>query len=238
MCIGWGQLRANIHSHCQTSEIIQCIMYIVVCRIHRKAEWCWSFWMVDYFQNSFGIQQIKLLTADISNLYMLCCQYIYTYIFAVCMTPCNWHRSKKTSKLHVTGLCEHKGPVTWKMFPFDDVIMIMHLCMEHSITSTERVTKCFGAEMWIFGENYVIVMPAMPVSFCHQVISIDVIYYKPIPAFHKEGFKIPEPSQWWVMIERNIFWCLQNISWARYAIHSHEPKSSMVLVTNPKKNLE
>ena len=44
------------------------------------------------------------------------------------------HRSKKTSKLRGTGLCEgnspaqvnspHKGPVTQKMFPFDDVIMI------------------------------------------------------------------------------------------------------------------
>ena len=43
------------------------------------------------------------------------------------------HRSKKTSKLRVTGLCvgnspgpvnsPHKGPVTRKMFPFDDVIM-------------------------------------------------------------------------------------------------------------------
>ena len=43
-------------------------------------------------------------------------------------------RSKKTSKLHVTGLCvgnspgpvnsPHKGPVTRKMFPFDDVIMV------------------------------------------------------------------------------------------------------------------
>ena len=42
-------------------------------------------------------------------------------------------RSKETSKLHVTGLCvgnspesvnsPHKGPVTRKMFPFDDVIM-------------------------------------------------------------------------------------------------------------------
>ena len=40
------------------------------------------------------------------------------------------HRSKKISKLHVTGLCEgnspvtgefpHKGPVTRKMFSFDD----------------------------------------------------------------------------------------------------------------------
>ena len=42
-------------------------------------------------------------------------------------------KSKKTSKLRVTGLCAgnspvpvnspHKGPVTRKMFPFDDVIM-------------------------------------------------------------------------------------------------------------------
>ena len=41
--------------------------------------------------------------------------------------------SKKTSKLRVTGLCAgnspgtvnspHKWPVTWKMFPFDDVII-------------------------------------------------------------------------------------------------------------------
>ena len=44
------------------------------------------------------------------------------------------HRSKKTSKLRVTGLCvgnspgpvnsPHKWPVTRKMFPFDDVIII------------------------------------------------------------------------------------------------------------------
>ena len=43
-------------------------------------------------------------------------------------------KSKKTSKLRVTGLCvgnspgpvnsPHKGPVTRKMFPFDDVIMM------------------------------------------------------------------------------------------------------------------
>ena len=48
-------------------------------------------------------------------------------------------RSKKTSKFRVTGLCvgnsprwpvnsPHKGPVTRKMFPFDDVIMgVCHL---------------------------------------------------------------------------------------------------------------
>ena len=46
------------------------------------------------------------------------------------------HRSKKTSKLHITGLCEgkspgpvnspHKGPVTRKMFPFDIALLRMH----------------------------------------------------------------------------------------------------------------
>ena len=52
--------------------------------------------------------------------------------------------SKKTSKLRVTGLCvgnspgpvnsPHKGPVTRKMFPFDDVIMkikMMYDAYEH-----------------------------------------------------------------------------------------------------------
>ena len=46
-------------------------------------------------------------------------------------------RSKKTSKLCVTGLCAgnspvnspHKGPVTRKMIPFDDVIMVAHFLL-------------------------------------------------------------------------------------------------------------
>ena len=49
-----------------------------------------------------------------------------------CLLNCLFgRRSKKTSKLRVTGLCAgnspgnspHKWPVTRKMFPFDDVIM-------------------------------------------------------------------------------------------------------------------
>ena len=50
-------------------------------------------------------------------------------------------RSKKTSKLRVTGLCvenssgpvnsPHKGPVTRKMFPFDDVIMRIGVCFSN-----------------------------------------------------------------------------------------------------------
>ena len=52
-----------------------------------------------------------------------------------CLLDCIFKsRSKKTSKLRVTGLCvgnspvtsefPHKGPVTRKMFTFDDVIML------------------------------------------------------------------------------------------------------------------
>ena len=60
-------------------------------------------------------------------------------------------RSKKTSKLRVTGLCAgnspgpvnspHKGPGTRKMFPFDDVIMhCLNLCgssLPHTIRAVD-----------------------------------------------------------------------------------------------------
>ena len=56
-------------------------------------------------------------------------------------------RSKKTSKLRVTGLCTgihrrsvnspHKGPVTRKMFPIDDVIMIW-MCFYASRNKSAR----------------------------------------------------------------------------------------------------
>ena len=63
-------------------------------------------------------------------------------------------RSKKTSKLRVTGLCAgnspvrwpvkspHKWPATWKMFPFDDIIMLGGCCniRHHSETHLQLVT--------------------------------------------------------------------------------------------------
>ena len=57
--------------------------------------------------------------------------------------------SKKTSKLRVTGLCvgnspgpvnsPHKGPVTRKMFPFDDVIMLW-LQLDAQLAAFDHVT--------------------------------------------------------------------------------------------------
>ena len=82
-------------------------------------------------------------------------------------------RSKKTSKLRVTGLCAgihrgpvnspHKWPVTRKMFPFDDVIMIDTILLTrlgkgtwlppaNSVYAVERLifpdSKVHGANTW------------------------------------------------------------------------------------------
>ena len=58
-------------------------------------------------------------------------------------------RSNKTSKLRVTGLCvgkspgpvnsPHKGPVTRKMFQFDDVIMVARF---HPMRQDDMYVRC------------------------------------------------------------------------------------------------
>ena len=66
-------------------------------------------------------------------------------------------RSKKTSKLCVSGRCvtgihrwpvnsPHKGPVTWKMFPFDDDIMSW---WRHNMETISAFTH-IRAVMWTF----------------------------------------------------------------------------------------
>ena len=68
------------------------------------------------------------------------------------------HRSKKTSKLRVTGICEgnspetgefpHKGPVTRKMFPFDDVIMLVELRVMPKYTRGKGRKHGSGWNIW------------------------------------------------------------------------------------------
>ena len=71
-------------------------------------------------------------------------------------------RSKKTSKLRVTGLCvgnspgpvnsPHKGPVTRKMFPFDDVIMKSIMWVLHYNKANILFPKnCIS--FWIFSSR-------------------------------------------------------------------------------------
>ena len=80
-------------------------------------------------------------------------------------------RSKKTSQLRATGLCagihrwpvnsSHKGPITRKMFPFDDVIMDLHM---------------IRAKL-----NFVVVwhQSILPISF--RVNSLTLVYSCPVP---------------------------------------------------------
>ena len=76
-------------------------------------------------------------------------------------------RSKKTSKLRVTGLCAgnspgpvnspHKGPVTRKMLPFDDVIMFTLMrrycfidnCYIHNDCSSANESTLKNTVIWI-----------------------------------------------------------------------------------------
>ena len=77
-------------------------------------------------------------------------------------------RSKKTSKLRVTGLCvgnsprpmksPHTGPVTRKMFPFDNVIMeLTHLSGAKWPPFRRRHVQMRFHEwkVWYFGSNFI-----------------------------------------------------------------------------------
>ena len=80
--------------------------------------------------------------------------------------------SKKTSKLRVTGLCAgnlpgpgnlpHKGPVTRKMFPFDDVIvscLVSHCAIRtgpwfNIKTSSYQFRKSYCGDKTVVGSSY------------------------------------------------------------------------------------
>ena len=83
-------------------------------------------------------------------------------------------RSKKTSKLRVTGLCvgnspgpgssPHKGPVTRKMFPFDDVIMFKskhtsYQCYHLKKNASHAHNSSFvGFSMWLVTAWFVFII--------------------------------------------------------------------------------
>ena len=81
-------------------------------------------------------------------------------------------RSKKTPKLRVTGLCvgnspgpvnsPHKGPVTRKMFPFDDVIMYI---MEENV-----------ALILIVGDMVTLIWLQLPI--CGIIVIFEIVHYR------------------------------------------------------------
>ena len=107
-------------------------------------------------------------------------------------------RSKKTSKLRVTGLCAgnspgpvnspHKGPVTRKMFPFDDVIMrlIYHTSQQALITypwQNKARVIFMGMFQDIFFCGLLTLISEWPSNFIHYKVR-GVISY-PFPKFQR-----------------------------------------------------
>ena len=96
-------------------------------------------------------------------------------------------RSKKTSKLRVTGICggihrgpvnpPHKWPVTRKMFPLDDVIMIVYpglFRIQHyqkGLSSTLNVKDLYLHTHAIFSTN----VSQDGITLCDLYITINVI---------------------------------------------------------------
>ena len=78
---------------------------------------------------------------------------------------------KKPSKLHVTGLCvgnspwpvnsPHKGPVTRKMFPIDDVIMFHWIGFACVCVSSQRYIMINGVASWTYRTTYAWKIPYM-----------------------------------------------------------------------------
>ena len=128
------------------------------CRLYQPLECLEIFWeLISHFEDSiwFAVQKhfwkslIVFKIIDVQNTLQWChngCDSISNHQPQDCLLNRLFRRrSKKTSKLRVTGLCggihqwpvnsPHKWPVTRKMFPFDDVIMHVtycsHDCAQH-----------------------------------------------------------------------------------------------------------
>ena len=72
-------------------------------------------------------------------------------------------RSKKTSKLRITGLCvgnslgpvnsPHMWPVTWKIFPFDDLILTLEiLAVSHTWYNSSLYCYCM---IWNYSDHLI-----------------------------------------------------------------------------------
>ena len=106
-------------------------------------------------------------------------------------------KSKKTSKLGVTGLCvgnspgpvnsPHKGPVTRKMFPFDDVIMEIdlltttHQCLDKIAYISQTIFWNAFYRIKLFSFKFNRKLTTDIESSLVQVMAWGRAYGKPIP---------------------------------------------------------
>ena len=116
---------------------------------------------------------------------------------------------QKTSKLRVTGLCAgnspgpvnspHNGPVTRKMFPFDDVIMIYSYLLRHvarqpcSWHSSNYEVSVTGLTHWPLGDLNAILKMEFSILF-FWLVSWDFLMIMPSDECHRISLMI---SQHW-----------------------------------------
>ena len=140
-------------------------------------------------------------------------------------------RSKKTSKLRVTGLCAgnspatvnspHKGPVTRKMLPFDDVIMSSEYLINKSYQQGS-VSYC-GSNDSNFYLKYIVCDACGLRSPSFE--SSGVLYYTYLYLFHVELI-----MQWMQQIlAKSCFRCKKN-TWHVESNYILQPPKYLIIV--------
>ena len=124
------------------------------------------------------------------------------------------HRSKKTSKLRVTGLCvgnspgpvnsPHKRPVTRKMFPFDDVIMIK-FNFNKDVNYPLYITAALESRSMQFSIRAI----HLYIYIC--IIYLCLGYHKPLPEAmslidYSMEFKLKQETRKWSLFPSKLIW--------------------------------
>ena len=124
------QMMTNVHDYISIHKVLNQQLFSTMGRSRRGVELLWHYTDVI----------ITTMASQITSLTM-----VYPTVYSDA-------DQKKTSKLRVTGLCVgnspvpmnslHKGPVTQKMFPFDDVIMIPCITLRIPIEHMGNIQQC------------------------------------------------------------------------------------------------
>ena len=136
------------------SNYLLIIIFNVFDTIFLRSLWQSIFSMAEFTLNRLSVSDWK----HCSDVIMRAMASQITSVLGCLLSRWFRRRSKKTPKLCVTGLCEgnspvwpvnspQKGLVAWKMFPFDDAIMMFSsVCM----VTIVRHPHCF-VKLWILG---------------------------------------------------------------------------------------
>ena len=141
-----------------------------------------------------------------------------------CLLNCLFRRrSKKTSKLRVTGLCvgnspgpvnsPHKGPVTRKMFPFDDVIMYLVVL---GVTIPKQSAHDRNSNFLLWFGTWMVRIPSgleyrIHCSFDAAILMVWYGIYNFYMHFHLLKY-IHETQVSIVILIRNVFKCVTRVA--------------------------